>query len=98
MAGASPAAILARRRRQLFATAAEAEGVLPDTGYPRQLLAVDGTTQYASVVWDVGLSTEKEIYNGLFGTSVLSDSRQREARASPGCDTKQPGHVSDQAT
>jgi hypothetical protein len=42
--------------------------VLPGSGYPRQLLAVDGTTLFASVVWDVGLATETVLYNGLFGT------------------------------
>jgi len=45
--------------------------VLPDTGYPRQLLAVDGATLYGSVVWDVGLGTETAIYNGLFGTTYF---------------------------
>jgi hypothetical protein len=47
------------------------KAVLPDTGYPRQVLAIDGTTQFASVVWDVGLGSEKEMYNGLFGTSYF---------------------------
>jgi hypothetical protein len=45
--------------------------VLPDIGYPRQLLAVDGTTQFAAVVWDVGLATETVLYGGLFGTSYF---------------------------
>lgn len=45
--------------------------VLPGTGYPRQLLAVDGTTIFASVVWDVGLPSETVLYNGLFGTQYF---------------------------
>jgi hypothetical protein len=45
--------------------------VLPDTGYPRQLLAVDGTTLFASVVWDIGGPTEAVLYNGLLGTSYF---------------------------
>ncbi len=45
--------------------------IAPGQGYPRQLLAVDGTTLFASVVWDVGLPTETEIYNGLFGTAYF---------------------------
>jgi hypothetical protein len=44
--------------------------VVPGTGYPRQLLAVDGTTLFASVVWDPG-PNEKVLYNGLFGTSYF---------------------------
>jgi hypothetical protein len=43
----------------------------PDSGYPRQLLAVDGDTLFASVVWDVGLPTETVLHNGLFGTSYF---------------------------
>lgn len=39
-----------------------------DTGYPRQLLAVSGSTLGARVVWDVGLPGETEISSGLFGT------------------------------
>ena len=45
--------------------------VVPSTGYPRQLLAVDGETFLAGVVWDVGLPTETILYNGLFGTSYF---------------------------
>lgn len=45
--------------------------ILPGTGYPRQLLAVDGTTLFAAIVWDIGLPTEAEIYNGLFGTQYF---------------------------
>jgi hypothetical protein len=44
--------------------------IVPNSGYPRQLLAVDGTTLYASVVWDPGPS-ERVLYNGLFGTSYF---------------------------
>lgn len=58
----------------------ELKAVMPDTGYPRQLLEVDGATLYASVVWDAGLSTEQEIYNGLFGTSYF----QIPEKATPG--------------
>ncbi|KAA3617297.1 MAG: hypothetical protein D8M58_03065 [Calditrichaeota bacterium] len=49
-------------------------------GYPRQLLAVDGNTLFASVVWDVGLPTETTLYNGLFGTSYF----QIPTTATPG--------------
>jgi hypothetical protein len=42
--------------------------IVPGTGYPRQLLSVDGDSLFASVIWDVGLPTETSIYNGLFGT------------------------------
>ena len=45
-------------------------GVVPSTGYPRQLLAVDGTTLGVSVVWDVG-GTEIEMATGLFGTQYF---------------------------
>ena len=54
--------------------------VMPDTGYPRQLMEVDGATLYASVVWDAGLGPEKELYNGLFGTSLF----QIPDKATPG--------------
>ena len=54
--------------------------VMPSDGYPRQLLAVDGSTALTRVVWDVGLSTETELQNGLFGTSYF----QIPAGASPG--------------
>lgn len=45
--------------------------VVPDTGYPRQLLAIDGSTLYAGVVWDAGLPSETVLYNGLFGTTYF---------------------------
>jgi hypothetical protein len=45
--------------------------VLPQQGYPRQLLAVDGSTLFASVVWDAGQAGETVMYNGLFGTSYF---------------------------
>lgn len=45
--------------------------VHPSDGYPRQLLAVEGTTAFARVVWDVGLPTEVELQNGLFATSYF---------------------------
>jgi hypothetical protein len=54
--------------------------VLPATGYPRQLLAVDGSTLFASVVWDAGLPSEAVMYNGLFGTSYF----QIPVNAKPG--------------
>lgn len=69
----------------LFATAGcisspVLNAITPGNGYPRQLLGVDGTTLFASVVWDVGLATETVVYNGLFGTSVF----QIPANAAPG--------------
>lgn len=45
--------------------------VVPNTGYPRQLLGVDGNTLWGSVVWDVGLATETTISSGLFGTNYF---------------------------
>ncbi len=54
--------------------------ILPNSGYPRQLLAVDGTTFLAKVVWDVGLATETELSNGYLGTAYF----QIPAGASPG--------------
>lgn len=54
--------------------------VLPNRGYPRQLLAVDGTTYQASVVWDVGEPTETELRYGFLGTSYF----QIPEDASPG--------------
>ena len=47
------------------------DAIVPSTGYPRQLLAVDGATLFAGVVWDVGMSTETVLYSGLFGTSYF---------------------------
>jgi hypothetical protein len=44
--------------------------VVPGSGYPRQLLAVNGTTGFAAVVWDVG-GNEKVLYNGVFGTQYF---------------------------
>ena len=46
------------------------KGIVPGTGYPRQLVAVDGTTAGVSVVWDVG-GTEIEFVTGLFGTQYF---------------------------
>ena len=43
----------------------------PGTGYPRQLLAVNGSTFLASVVWDVGLATETVLTNGFLGTNYF---------------------------
>lgn len=54
--------------------------ILPSSGYPRQLLAVDGTTFLADVVWDVGQPTETELSNGFLGTSYF----QIPNGASPG--------------
>lgn len=54
--------------------------VEPDSGYPRQLLSIDGTTRFASIVWDAGSPSEQVIYNGLFGTSYF----QIPASAVPG--------------
>jgi hypothetical protein len=45
--------------------------IAPATAYPRQLVAVDGDTLLASVVWDVGLPTEHVLSNGLFGTTYF---------------------------
>jgi hypothetical protein len=45
-------------------------GVVPSTGYPRQLLAVDGTTLGVSVVWDIA-GAEIEMATGLFGTQYF---------------------------
>jgi hypothetical protein len=45
--------------------------VWPDRGYPRQLLAVDGTTALAAVVWKPGQPDERILYNGLFGTQYF---------------------------
>ena len=45
--------------------------VVPGTGYPRQLLAVDGQTGGASVVWDAGTADEMEITTGLLGTQYF---------------------------
>ncbi len=53
---------------------------VPGTGYPRQLLGVDGTTLFAFVVWDAGLPSETHLYNGLFGTQYF----QIPAGATPG--------------
>jgi hypothetical protein len=47
------------------------DGVVPARGYPRQLLAVQGDTVLASVVWNAGAADEKEMYNGLFGTQYF---------------------------
>jgi hypothetical protein len=47
------------------------DAVEPATGYPRQLLGVDGDTLFAEVVWDAGLPSETSIYNGLFGTNYF---------------------------
>lgn len=58
----------------------EISSVEPNRGYPRQLLAVRGDTLQASVVWDVGLSTETEIFRGLFSTNYF----QIPAGATPG--------------
>ena len=52
----------------------------PGSGYPRQLLAVQGTTLFASIVWDVGQPTETVLQNGLFGTNYF----QIPATATPG--------------
>ena len=54
--------------------------ITPGNGYPRQLLGVDGSTLFASVVWDAGLPTETVLYNGLFGTNYF----QVPAGATPG--------------
>jgi hypothetical protein len=58
----------------------ELTAVHPGSGYPRQLLAVEGKTTFASVVWDIGLPTETLLYNGLFGTNYF----QIPAAATPG--------------
>ncbi len=42
--------------------------VVPDTGYPRQLLALDGNVLFASLVWDIGLPTQQTITTGFLGT------------------------------
>ena len=55
-------------------------GVEPNRGYPRQLLAVDGTTALAAVIWNAGTPNEKVLYNGLFGTQYF----QIPADALPG--------------
>jgi hypothetical protein len=47
------------------------DAVYPNRGYPRQLLAVQGETALAGVVWDVGKPGEKVLYNGLFGTQYF---------------------------
>jgi len=39
-----------------------------NTGYPRQLLAVDGDTNGASVIWGAGTAFETEIVSGQGGT------------------------------
>lgn len=52
----------------------------PGSGYPRQLLGVDGNTLFASVIWDAGLATESVLYNGFFGTNYF----QVPANATPG--------------
>ena len=39
-----------------------------NTGYPRQLLAIDGDTNGASVIWGTGTSFETEIVSGQGGT------------------------------
>jgi len=57
--------------------------VLPGTGYPRQLLAVDGTSLFATVVWNAGTPNEVEIYNGWLGTRYF----QVPDTASPGVHT-----------
>ena len=44
---------------------------MPNRGYPRQLLAVQGTTALAAVVWNVGQPNEKVMYNGLLGTQYF---------------------------
>lgn len=49
----------------------ELDAVVPNRGYPRQLLAVDGKTALAGVVWNVGKPDEKVLYNGLFGTQYF---------------------------
>jgi hypothetical protein len=54
--------------------------IAPGSGYPRQLLAVKGNALFAKVVWDAGLPTETELYNGLFGTSYF----QVPAGSAPG--------------
>jgi hypothetical protein len=47
------------------------DAVAPNRGYPRQLLAVEGTTAFAGVVWNVGQPNEKVLYSGLFGTQYF---------------------------
>lgn len=64
----------------LVGCAPRLDSIEPGSGYNRQLLAVDGSTLFASVVWDVGLPTETSTYNGLFGTSYF----QIPAAATPG--------------
>ncbi len=49
----------------------EISSVEPDHGYPRQLLTVRGDTFQASVVWDVGLPTETEIFRGPLSTNYF---------------------------
>jgi hypothetical protein len=44
------------------------KAIAPSTGYPRQLLAVDGDTLLASVIWDIGRPTETALPAGFFGT------------------------------
>ena len=53
------------------ASAPTLNAVVPGTGYPRQLLAVDGTTLGASVVWDAGSASEIELTTGLLGTQYF---------------------------
>jgi hypothetical protein len=47
------------------------DAVMPNRGYPRQLLAVEGSTAFAAVVWNVGQPNEKVMYNGLVGTQYF---------------------------
>lgn len=54
--------------------------VFPETGYPRQLIGVNGRTNLASVVWDPGLPTEVMISSGLAGTNYF----QIPTNATPG--------------
>jgi hypothetical protein len=53
--------------------------IAPASGYPRQLLGVDGETSLASVVWDVG-PNEQTFTNGWLSTDYF----QIPANAAPG--------------
>ena len=64
----------------LSACSPKLDAITPGDGFPRQLLAVQGTTLWASVVWDVGLPTEQVMYNGVFGTTYF----QIPTNATPG--------------